>query len=129
MAWPRLCNGNTWKMVIMAWGWIMPAITPCTTRASTSRPKLLLTPPTSEARMKIAMASRKARREPNRATAQALSSMPTVMAARKPVAIQCTWSCSSRYSAMMVGTATLIMVDASTTDRVPSITVTVAYHR
>ena len=30
---------------------------------------------------------------------------------------------------MMVGTATLMMVEASTTDRVPSITVTVTYHR
>ena len=78
--------------------------------------------------MKPPMASANAPREPKREAAQALSSMPTVIAARNPVASQWTWSWATLKRVMIAGTATLMMVAASTTEKVPSMTVTDTYH-
>jgi hypothetical protein len=93
MADPRASAGNTWKIVIIASGWINPAAAPCSTLARIARSTLGLAPPRSEANMNSANENRKVLRCPRVLTSHAVASMVALVAARNPVDIHCTVSC------------------------------------
>jgi hypothetical protein len=89
MAAPRRSGGNTWKTMIMASGWTMPAAAPWMTRARMRTFSSGASPPRTEPPMNVASAARMLSRWPNARSAQSVSSMVAVMAARKPVESHC----------------------------------------
>ncbi len=82
---PRCCGGKTWNITTIASGWTIPAAKPWRMRETTSTVWSGATPPTMEPNRNSARAPIIVNRCPNARSHQAVISMVTVMAARKPV--------------------------------------------
>ncbi len=82
---PRCSGGNTRNSVYMENGCSRPATAPCTMRQKMSTDSLGLAPASSSEAAKMLSAAMKVRRCPKFDIIQALSSMPTVIAASVPV--------------------------------------------
>ena len=107
----------------------MPAAAPCSTRATIRTFSSGAMPPSTEPSVNSASAARMLPRWPNARSAQSVSSMVAVMAARKPVDSHCASTWLMPNAPMTSGIATLTMV----ADRITAIAaisaVTVASQR
>ena len=120
-AMPRPPSAKVRKISTMASGWITPAQRPWTMRRAINSQAPVATNANSDAAMNSSNPACTVSRAPKRASAQADSSNPAVMAARKPVDNHCANGRPMAKSAMIAGKATLMLVEASTIAMLPVI--------
>ena len=120
MAMPRRSTGNTWAIMTIDSGMMMPDTAPCTSRARNRISPVFASPPRMEDTANSTMLKRKVAAMPKARMAHAVISIVTVPAARCALTRFCAWSMVRPRAPMMSGMATLMMVAVRSVAKEPS---------